>query len=203
MKRLFIICFALTFAASLRADTVVFHTGEELEGKILEKDEFTIKLEVETGTVLVPMDKVRRIDADTPEKIAEREKRKAEADDLAAKMKDEGKVLYKGKWVTEEAKKSAEDKVAADKQKKKEAADAAKKKAEEAAAKAKEEAAKLAAAAAKDPNQNSRENRFSRRHNRDDLTNSGVNSYNNGNGSSYNGSSQYNNSINGNSYRGQ
>src|SRR6185295_10751460 len=112
MMKLLAVPMLLTCAYSLRADTIVFNNDEELEGKILERDELTIKLEVEYGTVLVPLSKVKRIDADTPEKVEAREKRKAAEKDLAAQMKEEGKVKYKGKWVTEEEKKADEDKIA-------------------------------------------------------------------------------------------
>ena len=49
---------------------------------------------------------------DTPEKIAEREAKALAQKELAEKMEAEGKVLYKGKWVTEEEKAEAEAKLA-------------------------------------------------------------------------------------------
>ena len=213
MNRFYAACFALVLAFTLRADTVVFKNGEELEGTILEKDETELKLEVENGTVLVPMVKVRRIDLDTPEKIAERARKKAEAEEFAKKMADEGKVLYKGKWMTEEEKKAAEDKLKAEQDKKKEAAAAAKKKADDEAAKAKEEAAKRAADLAQQNanNQNSRGDRFNRNRRGDPTGGQGLNGNNattfnngsNGYGNSYNNNNNgYNNNYN-NSYNGR
>ncbi|MEI6234127.1 MAG: hypothetical protein WCT04_13815 [Planctomycetota bacterium] len=192
-------CFAL------HADTVVFKNGQELDGDILEKDENSLKLQVEFGTILVPMSRVRTIEADTPEKIELRAKKKAEAEELAKQMKEEGKVQYKGKWVSEEEKKADEAKVAEVKKKKKEEDDAKRKKAEEAAKRASEEAQKLAAlnqaSNNNNGNGNSRNNRFDRNHNSRD------NSYNNNsNGmmgnSSNNYSGGYQSNVLNNNYRG-
>lgn len=204
MKQILFICLALILAAApLRADTIVFHNGEELDGTIIEKDDTMIKVAVEFGTVLVPMTRVRRIEADTPQRIEEREKKKAEAAEFAKKMKEDGKILYKGKWVTEEEKTADEEKIAEAKKKKKEAEAAAKKKAEEAAAKAKADA-ELAAQQNNNNNNNGngRSDRFSRRHNRDDLNNDPFNSTNNNsNNNSIN--NNYNSIINNNGYRGR
>ncbi|HLX61407.1 MAG TPA: hypothetical protein VKX17_09015 [Planctomycetota bacterium] len=198
MKLFLAVSFAMLAAYSLHADTVVFKNDEELDGKILERNDDSLKLEVEYGTVIVPMSKVKRIEPDTPEKAAERERKKAEAAELAAKMKDEGKVLYKGKWVTEDEKKADEDKIA--EAKKKKAADEAKKKADD-DAKAKAAAAAALAAQQKQQQDNSRANRFNDQNNR--RNNSYNNNYNNqyngtsngyGNGSSYNNYNNYNNS---------
>ncbi len=195
MNRFYAACFALVLALSLRADTIVFRNGEELEGTILEKDESEIKLEVDNGTVVVPMVKVRRIELDTPEKIAERARKKAEAEEFAKKMADEGKVLYKGKWVTEEEKKAAEDKLKAEQQKKKDDAAAAKKKADDDAAKAKADALALAQ---QNANQNSRADRFNRNRRGDPTGGQGNNGNNGSNASTFNGSNGYGNSYNNN-----
>jgi hypothetical protein len=189
----------LAAAYSLRADTIVFKNDDELDGKVLERDELTLKVEVECGTVLVPLSKVKRIDPDTPEKAEEREKRKAAAAELATRMKDEGKVQYKGKWVTEDEKKADEDKIAAAKKKK---AEEAKKKAEaEAKAKAAADAAALALQQQQQQlaNQdNSRGDRFSRRHGRDDnQLNYRQDNYNNTNQQFQNGNYNWSNQMGG------
>jgi hypothetical protein len=194
MKKFILVAPALALlltAAVSRADTIVFKNGEEIEGAVLEKDDIAIKLKVEYGTLLVPMARVRRIDADTPEQIEERKKRKDEAEEFAAKMKEDGKVLFKGKWVTEAKKKAEEDKIAAANKKKKEAAEEAKKKAQVAAAKAKEAADKAQTNAT-----NTREDRFSQRHNRTGLSSDVLNQNSN---SGYGGSSTI---LSGNGYRG-
>lgn len=198
MKKLIFFAPALLLltAPVLHADTVVFKNGEEIEGVVLEKDDNAIKLKVEFGTLLVPMSRVRRIDADTPEQIEERKKRKDAADEFAAQMKEDGKVLYKGKWVTEEKKKADEEKLAAVKKKKKEDAEEARKKVLEAATKAKEAAAAADLASANTGN--TREDRFSQRHNRTGLSSDVLNQ--NNNNSSYGGGSST--ILNGNGYRG-
>jgi hypothetical protein len=189
-------------AAAVRADTIIFKTGEEMEGEIVEQDDLAIKLKVDYGTILVPMERVRRIDPDTPEKIKEREEKKAAAAAEAEKMKAEGKVQYNGKWITEDEKKAIEDKIAEVKQKKKEAA-AAKKKLEEEEAKAKEAARQAQLAQQQqqaDQQGNSRADRFSRRHGRDESQqydrqgayNSTQNQMNNYSGYQNNNSSSYN-----------
>ena len=201
MKRILLVCLACALAAvSLRADTIVFHNGEELDGTIVERDENTLKVQVEYGTVLVPMTRVRRIEADTPEKLEEREKKKVEAAEFAKKMKEEGKIQYKGKWVTEEEKKADEDKIAEAKKKKKEAEAAAKAKAELAAAKAKADA-ELAAQQNANNNNNGRSDRFSQRHNRNGLNSDPFNSTNNNNNSN-NNANNYSTIINNNGYNG-
>jgi hypothetical protein len=199
MKKFILVAPALALlltAAVSRADTIVFKNGEEIEGAVLEKDDIAIKLKVEYGTLLVPMARVRRIDADTPEQIEERKKRKDEAEEFAAKMKEDGKVLFKGKWVTEAKKKAEEDKIAAANKKKKEDAEEAKKKAQVAAAKAKEAADKAAADLAQTNATNTREDRFSQRHNRTGLSSDVLNQNSN---SGYGGSSTI---LSGNGYRG-
>src|SRR5437868_6638598 len=121
-------------AFSACADIIVFKTGDELEGQILEKTDEVIKLGVEHGTILIPMDRVLRIDLETAEKAETGKKKKEGEAAEAKKMKEEGMVKYKGEWVTEEDKKAAEDKLADERKKKKEIADA-KRKADEAVAK--------------------------------------------------------------------
>lgn len=123
--------FATGLCVPLRADTVVMKTGQTLEGTVLSQDDRSIELQVEYGTMRVPWSRILRIEEDTPEKVAAREAKEAADRDLADKMREEGKVLYKGQWVTEEEKKKEEDKLAAAKKKKDEERAKAKKKADE------------------------------------------------------------------------
>lgn len=122
----------MLFSAPLFADVIVFLSGEELEATILERDDEKLKVEVSYGTMLVPLEKVRRIDVDTPEKIEQRALKRAEEKEETDRMRAEGKVRYKGEWVDEEVKKTAESKIAEARKKKREAEEAARKKAEEA-----------------------------------------------------------------------
>ena len=135
-----IICLLVIAASttSLYADTVVLKTGEALEGTILKNNDAGIVLQVIYGTLLIPKNKILRLETDTPEMLVAREQKEAEARELAEKMRAEGKVLYKGKWVTEAEKAADEAKLAEDKKKRDEAraAEAAKKKAAEEALKA-------------------------------------------------------------------
>ena len=75
--------------------------------------------------MLIPKNKILRLEVDTPEMIAAREQKEAEAKELAEKMRAEGKVLYKGKWVTEAEKAADEAKLAEAKKKRDEARAAA------------------------------------------------------------------------------
>jgi len=117
------LAFSFTLAFELFADTVVLKSGQALDGKILKNDAAGIELEVEYGTVL-------RIEAETPELSEAREKKAVESRELADKMRADGKVLYKGKWVGEKEKKAEDDKIAATKKKKADEV-AAKRKAQE------------------------------------------------------------------------
>jgi hypothetical protein len=126
---------ALLLSAAAYADTVVLKNGQAIEGQILDQDDDTLKLEVVFGTMRVPMDKVLRIEKDTPEVIAQREKKMAEEREFTEKMRADGKVLFKGKWITEEQKKAEEAKLAEAKKKR----DEERKKAAELAAKRKKE----------------------------------------------------------------
>jgi hypothetical protein len=129
-------------AGVARADTVVMKTLEVIEGKILKQNADFLELQVEFGTMRVPTDKILRIEADTPEILAQREARAAAIKEQDAKAQAEGKVKYKGKWVTPDEKSADEAKIAAAKKKRDDERAAAKKKAEEevAARKKKEEA---------------------------------------------------------------
>lgn len=130
------IVLALTlFVSAAHADTVVLKNGQAIEGQILDQNDDTLKLEVVFGTMVVSMDKVLRIEKDTPEVIAQRDKKQAEEREFAEKMRADGKVLYKGKWITEEQKKAEEEKLAEAKKKR----DEERKKAAELAAKRKKE----------------------------------------------------------------
>jgi outer membrane biosynthesis protein TonB len=151
----------LLLAAHASADTVVLKTGQVLAGKVLSNDDKGVVLQVEFGTMLITQDKILRIEEDTAEILALREKESEDKREFAAKMKADGKVQYKGKWVTEKEKEAEEAKIA-DAKKKKEDEIAAKKKAEEAEQKKQQaEAAKLAAQQRQQPpqQQNTRGNR--------------------------------------------
>lgn len=142
VKSLHVLLFALFAMAALRADTVVFVNGRELEGKVLQRDENSIRFEVDSGVVVIPMSRVKRVDMDTPQQAEERERKKVAAQEFAARMKEEGKILYKGQWLPEEEVRAQERLVVA-KRKAREAEEAAKK-AEEAARKAQEAAMRAA-----------------------------------------------------------
>ena len=147
---------AVAICFTAHADTIVFKSGEAMEGDVLKQDEAKLQLKVtyagpdgadRTGTLDIPMEKILRIDKDTPEMIKEREEKAAADKELALKMKDEGKVRYRGKWVSEDEKKKEESKLADDKKVKQDKLAAAHKKAAEVAAAKKAEADKLQAAA--------------------------------------------------------
>jgi hypothetical protein len=173
-----------------RADTVIFKNGEELEGKILERDEASLLLEVDCGTMVIPMDRVLRVEIATPEQLAAAKKKIAD-------MKAEGKSLYGGKWLTkdeiEEAQAANEEK----KQKRDEARLAAKKKSDEDAKqkkatadaqrkKAQDEAAKQQTAAS------SLKDRYTRRHDQNGQNNNQYNNqYNNQTNNPYNRNNSY------------
>ena len=127
---------ALTFIIvfSARADTVVMKTLETIEGTILKSNPEFIELQVEYGTLRVPMDKVLRIEADTPEILAQREARAAKEKEETEAAIAAGKVKYKGKWVKPEEKAAEEKKIADAKKKRDEERAAAKKKADDEAA---------------------------------------------------------------------
>jgi outer membrane biosynthesis protein TonB len=198
---------ALALCSAVRADTVVMKTGEVLEGTVVSENDRSIELEVEFGTMRVPRARILRIEEDTPEKIAAREKKAADEKELADQMKEEGKVLFHGKWVDEKEKKQAEDKIAKDKKKsederKKKAADEAKRKQDE--AKKQQDQAK----ANQNSSDNVRQDRFNQRHWRDGTqfnnnTNGYANSsstdrnnYRNNYSGNYNNSSNYSNTLN-------
>jgi hypothetical protein len=156
-------------AAGVSADTVVLKTGQTIEGTVISNDDKGVVLEVTFGKMLITQDKILRIDEETAESLAVREKDAEEKRAFAARMKDEGKVPYKGKWVSAKEKQDDEDKLAAAKKKKE--ADIAAKKAQDDAAKKRQEAERLAARQIPQQpvvdNDNSRD-RNSRRRNRDD-----------------------------------
>jgi Na+-translocating ferredoxin:NAD+ oxidoreductase RnfC subunit len=144
--------------ANISADTVIFNTGEVMEGKVLKDNDCGILLEVSCGSdgpsgkVFIPKKKILRVEMDTLEKVAEREKKEAEAKELAERMRAQGLILYKGKWVTEDEKAAAEAKIAEAKKKREEARAAA------AAQKAAEEAEAAQAAAAQKQQQAQKKN---------------------------------------------
>jgi colicin import membrane protein len=138
---------ALGLAVSVRGDTVVMKSGQTLEGQILSENDKSIELEVEDAKaehaiMRVPRSRILRIEEDTPEKLAEREAKKQEQRDLADQKKEEGFVLYNGKWVTEEDKAAAEKKAAEAKKKREKERAAAKQKAQAEAQRKEQEAKK-------------------------------------------------------------
>jgi len=202
---------ALGLCTAVRADTMIMKNGETLEVKVLSEDGKAVEVEVVTdkaehSVMRVPRSRILRIEEDTPEKIEARETKAAEEKDLAERMKDEGKVLYKGKWVTEEEKKKAEAKLAAAKKKRDEERAKAKKEAE-VAAKRKEEEDKRQQQDLARQNQNNnssgndRQDRFNQRHWRDgtEFNNNqgGYSSSANSNRNNYsNNSNNYSNTLN-------
>jgi hypothetical protein len=135
----------LALLGMAHADTVVMKTGQALEGKVLSKTENGLELEVTFGTVFIPASKIRSIEADSPEKLKGRELKDTAAKELVEQMKAEGKVFYKGKWVSEDEKTAELAKIVDEKKKKEEQRLKAKKDAEEAAKKKADEEKKLAA----------------------------------------------------------
>ena len=126
----------LLVCGAAHADTVVMKTLETLDGKVLSTNDDFVELQVEFGTMRVPLEKILRIEADTPELKAAREATLAQEREFAAKMLAEGKVPYKGKWVTPEEKAADEARLAAlkkqkEEEKKKKEAELAAKKAQE------------------------------------------------------------------------
>ena len=192
---------AATFvSAAARADTIIMKNGETLEGKELSRDNASLELEVKFGTVRVPLDKILRIEVETPEQAEAREAKEAEEKEYAAQMKEEGKVLYKGEWMEEKEKIAAEKKVAAAKKKKADERAAAKKKAEELAAKKKAEEEKRLAELQKqqqrlDDDWDARDARFAERHGgrngRGGRNNNNYNNNYNNNNSRYNDYNPY------------
>jgi len=202
MRRLLPI-FVLLASSILRADTLVLKNGKVLEGEVLKQDEHAIELKVEYGSLLIPMNIISKIEEDTPEKIAQREEKTEAIKELAEKMKVEGKVQYKGKWVTEEEKKTDEAKVAADKKKRDEQRAIAKKKADDEAAKKKQEVAKrkeeqIRKQQAEFARNNEEDLRARHARNQDTYdrnSRNGGNGYNNNN-NGYNNNGYNNNNIN-------
>ena len=195
MKALRVAVPAVILCAMLgaRADIIIFKNGDELDGNIIEKTDVAIKLEVSVGTMLIPMERVLRIDKETaPEQIEARRKKKEEADAFAKKMKEEHMVLYKGEWVDEDEK-AADLKKIAEERKAKKDAEEAKRKADELAAaaqKLKDDAAQMAN---NNNNQNNRNNRFNNNHNTMSSYGQWHQQQPYGGGSSFGGSSNYNN----------
>ena len=102
----FIVVSVAGVCAAVQADTVVMKTLEVIDGKVVSKNDDFIELQVEFGTMRVPVDKILRIESDTPEIIADREAKAAKEKELTDKMLAECKVRYKGKWVTPAEKES-------------------------------------------------------------------------------------------------
>lgn len=78
---------------------VIFKSLETMNGQILEQDDSTITLKVAFGSMKISMDKVLKIEGETDDQKAARKA----AEELASKMKAEGKVFYKGNWVAKGA----------------------------------------------------------------------------------------------------
>ncbi len=131
ISKLALVLVTTLLGLSARADTVVMKTLETIDGTIVKSNAEYIELQVEFGTMRVPMEKVLRIETDTPERIAEREARAQKLKEETEKAIAAGKVQYKGKWVKPEEKAADEKKIADAKKKRDEEKAAAKKKAEE------------------------------------------------------------------------
>lgn len=195
----------LALPLCLRADTIIMKTGVTMEGEKIGEDDASYEIKVEHGTVRVLKEKILRIEQPTPEEIAEREEKEAEEKEIAEKMKEEGKIKYKGKWVTEDEKEADEKKVAAAKKKKETARAEAKKKAEAEAKKKKDADEKRLADLQKQEDQLARNNqlddpraaRFAERHGGQDSNGYNNNNYNSNNSrSGRNGRSGRNNNTN-------
>jgi hypothetical protein len=174
LKRLALVSIMIA-SAGASADTVVLKTGQVIEGKVVSNDDKGVVVEVTFGTMLITQDKILRIEEESAEGLAAHEKDAAAKREYAAKMKADGKVLYKGKWVSEKEKEADEEKVAAAK-KKKDSDIAAKKAAQVAEDKKRQEAAdKLAAqqATAQRTADNGPSGRTGRDRNRNDRTDAG------------------------------
>jgi membrane protein involved in colicin uptake len=180
-----------------RADTIVLKSGQTMDATVLSTDGQTLNVEVEYGTMRIPMALVKNIEKATPEEIARREEEKQAERELAAEMHAEGKVLYRGKWIDEEEKQKIEEKLADERKKKAEEKAAAKKKKEEELAKKKAEDLKRRQEALQrqqtQENEDPRARRFNRnRRNRDDENNN----YGNTNYGNTNYGNGYQNQIN-------
>ena len=192
----------LALPLSLRADTIVMKSGLTMEGEKVGENDDSYEIKVEHGTVRVEKDKVARIEQPTPEELAEKEEKDAEEKELADQMKDEGKIKYKGKWVTEKEKEADEKKVAEAKKKKETQKAEAKKKMEAEAKKKKEADEKRLAekqkaddlAAKQNQFEDPRAARFAARHSRDDQYNAN-NGYNNNTNNNYNNNNSMLNSL--------
>jgi hypothetical protein len=196
-----LICAATLSAHALFADTIVMHSGQTMEGKILSSNGDTVEVEVEFGTLRIPAAMIKSVEQLSEKEIQAREEEKAQEKEFVENMRAEGKVLYKGKWVDAEEKEEAEKKIAEEKKKKDEAKAAAKKKKEEELAKKKQEEEKRLAEEQRRREQLANENgrydpraeRFDRgRRNRNDETNNNNNYTNNNNNSYRNSRNQVN-----------
>lgn len=126
--------FGFLASTSLQADTVVMKNLESLQGDLIKDTPDWVELRVEYGTLKIPREKILRIEADSPEMLAEREAKAAREKELTDQMLAEGKVKYHGKWVTPQEKAAEEAKIAEAKRRKLKEIAAALKKAAEALA---------------------------------------------------------------------
>ncbi len=109
---------AVLSSTACRAETVVLKNGEELYGTLQEKNDSSILLQVQYGTLRVAQEKILSINPDIPELLAQREVEAEAKRKLEAQMRAAGKVLYHGKWVTQQEKDAAEAKLAAEQKRK-------------------------------------------------------------------------------------
>jgi outer membrane biosynthesis protein TonB len=193
---------ALLLSPAAHADTIFMRDGHTLEGRVLSSNGETLELEVEYGTMRVPVRLVEKIEAETPEKKAAREEAEAGKREFEENMRAEGKVKYKGGWVTPEEKAAAEEKIAEAKRKREEQKLAEKKKKEEEEKKRAEEQRRLAEQAAREqerlaPENNGRDNgradRFARNNDRRNRNDNYDNNGNTSNNNDYNRRTSTNN----------
>ncbi len=114
------------------ADFVIFKNGHQIEGEILQEDDDSYLLKVDYGTLKVEKSKVLTIRKETEAEIELRKQAAEEKKRFEERMLRQGRVLYKGKWIDEDEKKS----ILANIEKKKVLKEEARKKAEEAKKKA-------------------------------------------------------------------
>lgn len=71
--------------------TVIFKSGHTLEGQVLQLDDESLTLQVQFGSLKIPVNKILRIESETEE-----------AKVLREQMEADGKVMYRGKWIEKE-----------------------------------------------------------------------------------------------------
>lgn len=91
------------------SEAAAFAQRMEAEGKVFYKDQWVPREQMAAEEAKIAAAEQARIAA-----LEEAERKKAEADkEFAERMQQEGKTLYKGRWLTEEEKAAAEEKAKA------------------------------------------------------------------------------------------